>query len=123
MEDVQATWTDQDHADAARLLREFDARKGAGALSPDRIEAGGENSWSTRGSLETPTAHPQSSETIASQLTMRCCRNARWNEMGSRSPRPDGGLSSCLRPVAQARASNDNEPGHADAPYGLGSPL
>lgn len=106
MEDVLNGWTDQDHADAARLLREIDARKGAGALSPDRIEAGLLSGVLRAEAQQAPDAGEHFS-TEDREGTPRVF------EMGSRSPRPDGGLSSCLRPVAQARASNDNEPGHA----------
>lgn len=112
MEDVLNGWTREDHADAARLLRHL-ARKGAGALSPDRIEAGGSVAGTSYdGSEGIPIARPQPSETIASRsFTMRS--NARWIGMWQPQPRRGAGvLSSCsgspLRP-----AENDNEPGHA----------
>lgn len=105
MEDVLNGWTREDHADAARLLRHL-ARKGAGALSPDQIEAGLLSGVLKAEAQQAPERGrtPRHQERVATPRVF---------EMGSRSPRPDGGLSSCLRPVAQARASNDNEPGHA----------
>lgn len=119
MNDVLATgWTDQDHADAARLMRLMDA-KAAGAETPAEVVADGfiteGTAWlgSTRpdnGGADRPLYREDSAGIdraglMGPTLPVRI-------EYGAARRRPDGGLSSRLRPAAQV-AANCNVRGHA----------